>query len=115
MRQSRTTRHKPLGIAALFSFAGAVPDEIYRQGDAKRGTNIPLGASLDESDRRWCLSGVQITLVVRSASRVPNRSLPLLRPVPFYPSSCAVVRCRRMKKGRMAQGGAMARIGLVLA
>jgi hypothetical protein len=31
-----------LGIAALFSFAGAVPDEIYRQGDAKRGTNIPL-------------------------------------------------------------------------
>lgn len=31
MRQSRTTRHEPLGMAALFSFAGAVPDEIYKE------------------------------------------------------------------------------------
>ncbi len=33
----------------------------------------------DESDRRWCLSGIQITLVVRFAARVSSRSLTLLR------------------------------------
>jgi hypothetical protein len=67
-----------------------------KQGDAKPGTNIPLRASLEESDRRWCLRGIQITLVVRLAARVSSRSLPLLRPVPLYPFSCAVVRSQRM-------------------
>ncbi len=39
----------------------------------------------DESDRRWCLSGIQITLVVRFAARVSSRSLTLLRPAGILP------------------------------
>src|SRR6266566_711691 len=39
----------------------------------------------DESDRRWCLGGIQITLVVRGASRASSRSLTLLRPAGILP------------------------------
>ena len=39
----------------------------------------------DESDRRWCLRGIQITLVVQFATRVSSRSLTLLRPASILP------------------------------
>jgi len=73
------------------------PSEEQGQRDAKLGSNLSLRASLGSaSDRRWCLRGIQITLLVRLAARMSSRSLASLHLVLFYPFSCAVVRLRRM-------------------
>jgi hypothetical protein len=45
MHHSCTTRHEPLGIAALFSFAGAVPDEIYLLRRAREASAQMCGAA----------------------------------------------------------------------
>jgi hypothetical protein len=37
------------------------------------------------SDRRWCLRGIQITLLVRLAARISSRSLTALRPATILP------------------------------
>src|SRR5947209_10476880 len=58
------------------------------------GQIFPYVLRLSASDRRWCLRGIQITLVVRLAARMSSRSLTSLRLLPFYPFSCAVVRRR---------------------
>src|SRR5437867_3250552 len=58
------------------------------------GQIFPYVLRLSASDRRWCLRGIQITLLVRLAARMSSRSLTSLRLLPFYPFSCAVVRRR---------------------
>src|SRR5947209_16896520 len=60
------------------------------------GQIFPYVLRLWASDRRWCLRGIQITLLVRLAARMSSRSFTSLRLLPFYPFSCAVVRLRRM-------------------
>src|SRR5947209_2791391 len=65
-------------------------------GMPSMGQIFPYVLRLSASDRRWCLLGIQITLLVRLAARMSSRSLTSLRLLPFYPFSCAVVRLRRM-------------------
>src|SRR5437764_1357059 len=63
-------------------------------GMPRLGQVFPYVLRLSTSDRRWCLRGIEITLLVRLAPRMSRRSLPSLRLLPFYPFSCAVVRRR---------------------
>src|SRR5215472_3027226 len=58
-----------------------------RAGDGMpaRGQNFPYVLPGAGSDRRWCLRGIQLTLVVRLVARISSRALTSLRPVAILP------------------------------
>ncbi len=70
MAEALPSETSPLGGRGNLSLKGK------GERDAKRETNSSLRASsLLTSDRRWCLSGIQITLLDRLTVRVSIRSL----------------------------------------
>jgi hypothetical protein len=58
-----------------------------RAGDGMpaMGQNFPYVLPDAGSDRRWCLRGIQLTLLVRLAARISSRALTSLRPVAILP------------------------------
>src|SRR5258708_13586815 len=54
-------------------------------GMPSMGQNFPYVLPDAGSDRRWCLRGIQITLLVRLAARISSRSLTSLRPAAILP------------------------------
>src|SRR6266566_9903608 len=62
-------------------------DHTSRASDGmpSTGQNFPYVLPDAGSDRRWCLRGIQITLLVRLAARISSRSLTALRPAAILP------------------------------